>query len=452
MADLVNAVHESYRQEEVKITPRISRKITDERGQNVERYFVYTIIPTHDSTGKVDGVAIYAEDETERRVREAAERLEQMKLMVENADQVALGLYDAQTAKLLQASPRYLDVLEHAHGLSSDQIIERKWQEVPFITPQEEAVKLFNACVKSGEPCRVPEFALRLNEGSHETVWVCSLTPINFKGENQTIPADFILVSAIEVTEQIRARVELERLHYLKDQFFSLASHELRTPLVPLMGYSEALIRLTSQPDGDAGRDQKIVEIAGRFRGQLKHLGRLTDDLLDVARLQTGKFSLQDQPVNLAEVAELAIEQARLLSDSHKIQFKVQKNAHPLIVRGDKERLVQVLNNILINAIKHAPQSEKIDVRLGLRRGAKDMAQIEVQDYGPGIAPDNIGTIFNRFFQVAADKRLAKGGLGLGLFIAKGIIEQHGGAITARSKVGDGSTFIIRLPLMTEDE
>src|SRR5262249_45779221 len=130
------------------------------------------------------------------------------------------------------------------------------------------------------------------------------------------------------------------------------------------------------------------------------------------------------------------------------IQFKAPKTDRPLIVRGDKERLVQVINSLLNNAFKYAPQSDRIDVRLGRPRGVKGMAQIEVQDYGPGIAEKDLDMIFRRFYQISADNYRKKlNGLGLGLFISKGIIEQHGGEITARSEVGKGSTFIIRLPL-----
>jgi two-component system, chemotaxis family, CheB/CheR fusion protein len=254
--------------------------------------------------------------------------------------------------------------------------------------------------------------------------------------------------------KQVKMREELERLDYLKDQFFSLASHELRTPLVPLMGYSEALIRLASQPGGQPDRDQRIAQMAGKFHQQIKLLARLTDDLLDMARLQSGKLSLQERPVDLARLIEKAIEEARLISPRHTIRF--EKEDQPLIVRGDEDRLAQALNNILNNAIKHAPLCDRIDVRLShMDEGGRvpvgaNQARIEVRDYGPGIPPENLESVFNRFFQISEDGRHHRSGLGLGLFIARGIIKQHDGAITAESKPGEGSAFIIRLPLMSK--
>jgi two-component system CheB/CheR fusion protein len=245
----------------------------------------------------------------------------------------------------------------------------------------------------------------------------------------------------------------LEQLDFLKDQFFSLASHELRTPLVPLMGYSEALSRLLSQTP-EAGkeleRNQRMLQMVGKFRGQLKHLERLTDDLLDMSRLQSGKFSLQSQSVDLNQVAEMAIEEARMTAPARTIRLDARKKDQPLIVRGDEGRLLQVMNNLLNNAIVHAPQSDRIDMRLSRTNSdsGPPQAQVEVRDYGPGIPPENLKTVFSRFYQISDDKRQPRSGLGLGLYIAKNIIEQHGGEITVQSNPGEGSAFIFKLPLI----
>jgi signal transduction histidine kinase len=188
-----------------------------------------------------------------------------------------------------------------------------------------------------------------------------------------------------------------------------------------------------------------------KFRGQIKHLVRLTDDLLDVSRLQSGKFSLREDLVALTGVVNQAIEEAHLIAPKRVIRLKRTEKDQPLLVRGDEERLLQALNNILNNAINHAPESERIDLRLSRANtdSGAPHAQIEVRDYGPGIAPENLGRIFNRFNQISADGRQPTG-LGLGLYIAKGIIEQHGGAITVQSKPGEGSAFMISLPLTNE--
>jgi two-component system CheB/CheR fusion protein len=451
MSELVGLVREAYREDQLRTTSRIRTRLPDERGKMIESYFVYTITPTHDSGGKVDGLVIYAEDVTGLRAREEAERREHLKIMIENAEQMALGLYDADTAELLQASPRYMDKLEGGHGYARDQIVGRKWRELTFSDP-DEAVEMFKSVVETGVATSPVEVHVKLEDS--ETIWSRTLTPIRFAGNDGTGKVNFVLFSAVEVTEQVQAREQLERLDFLKDQFLSLASHELRTPLVPLTGYSEALIRLVSKPSvvgKEAERDRRILQMVEKFRGQIKHLIRLTDDLLDVSRLQSGKFSLRDELVALTEVVEQAIEETRLTAPKRVIRMEQTEKDQPLMVRGDKERLMQALNNLLNNAIKHAPESERIDVRLSrANTGGGEHARIEVRDYGPGIAPENLGRIFNRFNQISADGRQPDG-LGLGLYIAKGIIEQHGGAISVQSKPGAGSAFIISLPLTNED-
>ena len=452
MAELVTLAREAYREDQPRTTSRIRMRLSDERGRMVESYFVYTIVPTHDREKKVNGLVIYTEDVTGQRAREIAERLEHLKIMVENAQQTALGLYDAETTELLQASPRYLDKLEKGHGYIHDQIIGRKWSELTFSDPNE-AVEVFNSVVKTGVASDPLEIRVKMGDAGPETIWNRTLTPIRFAGTGETEKVSFILFSAVEITDQVQAREKLEQLDFLKDQFFSLASHELRTPLVPLTGYSEALTRLVSNPP-EAGkeleRNQRMLQMVGNFRGQLKHLQRLTDDLLDISRLQSGKFSLESQSVDLTRVAETAIEEARLTAPKRTIRLEAWKKDQPLIVRGDGGRLLQVMNNLLNNAIVHAPQSDRIDLRLSRTNSdsGPPQAQIEVRDYGPGIAPENLKTVFSRFYQISDDKRPPRSGLGLGLYIAKNIIEQHGGEITVQSKPGDGSAFIIRLPLI----
>jgi signal transduction histidine kinase len=453
MAELVGLAREAYREDQLRTTSRILTHSSDEGGKMIESYFTYTIVPTHDSGRKVNGLVIYAEDLTRLRAREAVERLEHLKIMVENAQQTALGLYDAETMELLQASQRYLDKLEQGHGYPRDQILGRRWRELTFSDP-DEAVEMFNSVVETGVAISPVEIRVKMGDAGPETIWSRTLTPIRFAGSDGTGKVSFVLFSAVEVTEQVQAREQLERLDFLKDQFLSLASHELRTPLVPLTGYSEALTRLVSKPPAagkEDERNQRILQMVGKFRGQIKHLVRLTDDLLDVSRLQSGKFSLRDNVVALTGVVEQAIEEARLIAPELVIRLEQTEKDQP-VVRGDEERLRQALNNLLTNAIKHAPQSDRIDVRLS-RANAGDgaaHAQIEVRDYGPGIAPENLGKIFNRFNQISADGRQPSG-LGLGLYIAKGIIEQHGGAITVQSKLGEGSAFTISLPLTNED-
>jgi hypothetical protein len=156
----------------------------------IESYFVYTIVPARESEGKVDGLVIYAEDVTGLEAREAAERREHLKIMVENAEQTALGLYDAETTELIQASPRYMDKLEGGHGYARDQIVGRKWRELTFNDP-DGADEMFKSVVKTGVASAPIEIRVKLSDS--ETIWSRTLTPIRFAENDGTGKVSFVL-------------------------------------------------------------------------------------------------------------------------------------------------------------------------------------------------------------------------------------------------------------------
>ncbi len=145
---LLQLARKVFKQDSTSTTPRMRAYLPQAEGEARESYFVYTIVPTHDTFGKVTGVIIYAVDQTQERIREAEEERERLKLIFENADVAALALYDARTTELLMASPRYLDIAAQLHKLDRDKLIGRKWPELTFITPPEEATRLWNEAVE----------------------------------------------------------------------------------------------------------------------------------------------------------------------------------------------------------------------------------------------------------------------------------------------------------------
>jgi two-component system CheB/CheR fusion protein len=461
MTNVINFVREAYSRNETQITPRLPTFMLGDQGREARiRYFVYTIVPSHDSAGKVDGVALFANDVTDLMAYKAEERQDKLKLMVEHAD-VALGLYDAQTMRLLQASQRYLDILERSTPYERDDLIGRTFDDIAFIAPHDQAAEIFQSVVESRATRRLQELRRKLRRDNSETIWNYSLTPIPAEeGEPRAI--QYVAISAVEITEQVRAREELERLDDLKDTFLSMASHELRTPLVPLMGYSQMLEKLVarSQSEDVPNKDERIAEYVSKFHKQLVYLNRLVDDLIDVTRLQSGKLSVNEGIVDVPKLAAEAAEEAQMIAPRPKIRLKIAEGDGPLKAKGDAARILQVMLNLLQNAMKYAPKARYVDVRVGRERvsvdgsgdGDKDQIVIDVQDYGPGIATKDIESIFTRFYQAAVEDRPAESGLGLGLFISKGLVEQHGGTLTVESTVGKGSTFTVRLPAQESDE
>jgi len=405
-------------------------------------------VPLHDDRKKVSGVVIYADDVTEVMAQEAERRREKFRVLVENADQVALGLYDAGSTRLLYASPKYLELLQQIHGEPPERILNRPLCDFHFMGTADQANKLFKEVVSQRESQRLPQVRLQTSSGT-ESIWDCSLTPIPSHNDDAADEVGYLVVSAIEVTREVQLREELERVDRMKDLFLSAASHELRTPLVPLVGYSDLLERLVSQHEGEEGWDRRIGDYVHRFRGQIKLLRRLIDDLFDVARISNGKFSIETKKVDLRSVVDRAVEEAGMQGSGHKINVEASEAGIPKI-KGDETRLVQVISNLLNNAIKYSSKDSDINVRLARESsegGSGEEAVIEVQDFGKGIPPDDLPSIFTRFYQVAASAEVQNGGLGLGLFIAASIVKEHGGTISAISTPGRGSTFQVRLPL-----
>ncbi len=224
----------------------------------------------------------------------------------------------------------------------------------------------------------------------------------------------------------------------LQDRFLAMASHELRTPLVPLTGYLDMLGKLL-----DDRADPRARRYASQARREVARLTSLVGNLVDVVRLQTGKLTLRLEPVDLRAVVARAAEVARSLAGGIEIR---EAAGAPVQVRGDAARLEQVVINLLVNAIKHAAGTPRIDVGVRREGGAAGGTAIVVEDYGVGIPAADLPHIFGSFYQVEHADRPARGGMGLGLFIAKEIVDAHGGAISVESEVGKGTRFTVRLP------
>ncbi|HEV2108646.1 MAG TPA: PAS domain-containing sensor histidine kinase, partial [Thermomicrobiales bacterium] len=231
-------------------------------------------------------------------------------------------------------------------------------------------------------------------------------------------------------------------LRRLQDQFMAMASHELRTPLTALHASLQMIQRHLRGTERQPVVDRYLAVVADQIHGMRRYI----DDLMDVARLQSGKFTLARTPIDMLDVARRAVTTAELLAPDKEIAFHGVSAAFML---GDDSRLEQVLLNLLNNAMTHAPEADRTDVCV--RAQASDI-EISVHDHGPGVPAEELTHIFSRFAQLDHTRQGGSGGLGLGLYIANEIVASHGGRIDVTSDPAGGTTFTVHLPLIREDE
>ncbi|MGE5706744.1 MAG: ATP-binding protein, partial [Bacteroidota bacterium] len=252
-------------------------------------------------------------------------------------------------------------------------------------------------------------------------------------------------ITARKRAEEEKARLQQEQIETLKqadalkDQFLSILSHELRTPLNSISGFGSILDDEVAGP-----MTPRQHEYLQKMLASADALTALVNDLLDMTRLTMGKFSIIPQCASFSNIAASTIESLRPLADRKKLNLldEVSANLPPLMI--DEQRIGQVLTNLIGNAIKFTPAGGTIRVRAFIEEGG---LRCEVSDTGVGISPADIPKLFQRFTQLDMTTTRRTGGMGLGLSIAKAIVEGHGGEIGVESELKKGSTFWFRLPL-----
>ncbi|WP_051330785.1 sensor histidine kinase [Aneurinibacillus terranovensis] len=230
---------------------------------------------------------------------------------------------------------------------------------------------------------------------------------------------------------------EIQFYQNQRNEFLADIGHELRTPITYLKGYSEVLLRNDYTPD-------ELTQSLTIIYEQSNRLQRLVQDLFDLARMEQGNFSFCFVPLSLEDVVTDVLSLVESSMDEKKISLEYEPPAMPMSIEGDKQRLEQVLLNILENARRYTPSGGKVYVRLN---GTKTSAEIQIEDTGPGISSEELPFIMERLYRVEKSRSQETGGAGLGLAISKKIVEAHHGSLHVESEVGVGTKFTIQLPL-----
>ncbi|MGQ9681642.1 MAG: sensor histidine kinase [Anaerolineae bacterium] len=289
------------------------------------------------------------------------------------------------------------------------------------VAPEEEAT----ARALRGEALKGLEQVMRRPDGLDAVVSV-SAAPVFQPGSHE-------IALAVAVVRDI---TEVRRLERLRDEFLSTAAHELKTPVTTIKGYAQLLLQSVAEHADP--RERAALAVINR---QSDRLTRLVQDLLEFSRLRLSALALRREVFDLRQLAVESIEEFQVMTQRHRL---VLKSHAPVTVDADRDRIGQVMANLLDNAIKFSPEGGEVQVTVEERAGE---AFVAVRDFGVGISPEAQPHIFERYYRAYAGTPLDARGMGMGLYLNREMIERHGGHMGFSSALGQGSTFWFTLPL-----
>ena len=232
----------------------------------------------------------------------------------------------------------------------------------------------------------------------------------------------------------------LRRVEEMRADFVANASHELRTPLAALSGFIHTLRGPARNDPLARDRFLNIME------EQANRMARLIGDLLSLSRIELNEHRRPDSEVDLVAIVRQVIDGLQTLARDREVEVQLSVSAERVTVRGDRDELIRLFENLVENALKYAASGKRVDITLSLAEAAREV-RVAVRDYGPGIAPDHLPRLTERFYRVDVSESRAQGGTGLGLALVKHILNRHGGRLTIESVPAQGATFTAHLPI-----
>ncbi len=314
-----------------------------------------------------------------------------------------------------------------------------------------ERARALAPALRQGEPLafalRMPELIEAIsraaNQGEEQRVVYSERVPLDRWFETIVMPVkreptaakpDFVLMTFHDLTP-------LRRVEEMRADFVANASHELRTPLAALLGFIETL---QGSARDDAKARQRFLAI---MQEQGRRMARLIDDLLSLSRIELNAHRRPDTPVDLVPIIRQVVDGLETLARDRGVTVNID-GANALSVLGDHDELVRIFENLIENALKYGAAGRRVDIKIGSGASADGVpeAQVSVRDYGPGIAPEHLPRLTERFYRVDVTESRTQGGTGLGLALVKHILNRHRGRLTIDSAPGAGATFTVHLP------
>jgi two-component system phosphate regulon sensor histidine kinase PhoR len=304
----------------------------------------------------------------------------------------------------------------------------RQGEPVSFALRMPELIEAIGRAAAEGEEQRVVYFERVPIDRWFETI----VMPV--KREPGAEKPDLVLMTFHDLTP-------LRRVEEMRADFVANASHELRTPLAALLGFIETL-------QGSAREDAKArTRFLAIMQEQARRMARLIDDLLSLSRIELNAHRRPDTPVDLVPIIRQVVDGLETLARDRGVTVNIEA-ASAMPVLGDHDELVRIFENLIENALKYGAAGKRVDIKLALGTSADGQPETlaSVRDYGPGIAPEHLPRLTERFYRVDVTESRAQGGTGLGLALVKHILNRHRGRLTIDSAPGAGATFTIHLP------
>jgi PAS domain S-box-containing protein len=422
------------------------------REPGVRRHWLTGFFPVKDERGEVEMVGTWVAEITERkRAEETLREIEQRQRLALDAAQLGTWRHDLRTDMV------ELDARARAHYGIDREIVPLA--EILQCVPPSDLLLLQQAMTAALDPAVTGPVAIeyRVLQPNGTARWLSIHGIVFFEEEHGAKRPSLGVGTTQDITERKRIEAEREQLlarerrarelaeetNRAKDDWLALVTHELRSPLNAILGHARLLNlrRAELQPE--------LAEFVEVVRRNGERQNELINDLLDTARIMTGKLQLDLGPVNLAGIVQDALDALRPSASAKDLLLLPKLDHRAGVLTGDATRLQQVVWNLLTNAVKFTPTGGRIEVQL---RRTQAQVMLAVRDTGQGIAPDFLPHVFERFSQADTSRSRRHGGLGLGLALVKQIVELHGGQIEATSAgVGQGATFTVTLPVRSAE-
>lgn len=382
-------------------------------------YFNLVYKALHDSNGVISGLICMGSDVTEQvNARKRAEESERKFKIL--SDFMPQHIWTSDTEGNLNY---YNQSVYSFTGLKPGEINPRDWIDIIHPDDREGNIKAWRHAIATGSPFL---FEQRFRRFDGEYRWQLSRAlPIRDNDGN----IQMWVGTSTDIDE-------IKKHEQQKDDFIKMASHELKTPVTTIKGYVQLLMSKYA-----AGNDMTLTGSLATIDKQISKLTKLITDLLDVTKIETGSFQLNKENLSVNELVSDLVEDFRTMAPAHTILLNLQPDAP---VHADRDRISQVLLNLMTNAIKYSPQSDKIIIQTRL---AGNEQIVSVQDFGIGIPPKDHDKIFERFYRVEGKDEKTFPGFGIGLFIVKEIVTTHHGKVWVESEKNNGSCFYFSLPV-----